>query len=104
MYLVNIKDKNEQLLPDDETRLGIDYLQTKSDHKEMDRLANNLIKLFHDKGSLHEANAMAEAMEVRNIKVVRFKNWCRANLGTASKTSSVTSVRSSIRSSVHSSA
>ena len=24
------KDKNEQLLPDDETRLGIDYLQIKS--------------------------------------------------------------------------
>ena len=98
------KDKEEQILPDDETRLRIDYLQMKSDQQEMDRLANNLIKLFNDKGSLQEAKVTAEATEALHDNVVRFKNWCRTTLGPASRTPSVSSVRSSIRSSVHSSA
>ena len=96
--------KEEQLLPDDETRLGIDYLQMKSDHQEMDRLASNLIRLFNDKGSLHDAKITAETTEALNNNVVKFKNWCRVTLGTSSRTPSVTSARSSIRSSVHSSA
>ena len=73
--------KEEQLLPDDETRLEIDYLQMKSDHQEMDRLASNLIRLFNDKGSLHDAKITAETTEALNNNVVKFKNWCRVILG-----------------------
>ena len=82
----------------------MDSIQLNSDHQEMARLTSNLIKLFNDKDSLQEAKMTKEATEALNNNVVGFKNWCRANLGTASRTPSVTSVRSSIRSSVHSSA